>query len=120
MSAQIFTLPLLVVAFGVVSNVALLANVLILPLVPLAMLLVFLAGIFATVPLLGALIAAPTTWLLSYMVWVAEWLAGQSWAQMEVSITWWMVVLAYIVLSLAVWWMVHATGYRLRESNVVQ
>ena len=119
-SAQIFTLPLLVMAFGVVSNVALLANVLILPLVPLAMLLVFLAGIFATVPLLGALIAAPTTWLLSYMVWVAEWLAGQSWAQMEVSITWWMVVLAYIVLSLAVWWMVHATGYRLRESNVVQ
>ena len=120
LSAQIFTLPLLVMAFGMMSNVALLANVLILPLVPLAMLLVFLAGIFATVPLLGAVIAAPTTWLLSYMVWVAEWLAGQSWAQMEVSITWWMVVLAYIVLSLAVWWMVHATGYRLRESNVVQ
>ena len=119
-SAQIFTLPLLVMAFGVMSNVALLANVLILPLVPLAMLLVFLAGIFATVPLLGALIAVPTTWLLSYMVWVAEWLAGQSWAQMEVSITWWMVVLAYIVLSLAVWWMARTTGYKLRESSVVE
>jgi competence protein ComEC len=65
LSAQIFTLPLLVMAFGMMSNVALLANVLILPLVPLAMLLVFLAGIFATVPLLGAVIAAPTTWLLS-------------------------------------------------------
>lgn len=120
LSAQIFTLPLLVMAFGMMSNVALLANVLILPLVPLAMLLVFLAGIFATVPLLGAVIAAPTTWLLSYMVWVAEWLAGQSWAQMEVSITWWMVVLAYIVLSLAVWWMVRVTGYKLQESSVVE
>jgi competence protein ComEC len=120
LSAQIFTLPLLVMAFGMMSNVALLANVLILPLVPLAMLLVFLAGIFATVPLLGAVIAAPTTWLLSYMVWVAEWLAGQSWAQMEVNISWWIVAFVYALLSLAVWWMVRATGYRLRDSNVVK
>ena len=92
----------------------------ILPLVPLAMLLVFLAGIFATVPLLGAVIVAPTTWLLSYMVWVAEWLAGQSWAQMEVNISWWIVAFVYALLSLAVWWMVRATGYRLRDSNVVK
>lgn len=120
LSAQIFTLPLIVVAFGVVSNVALVANILILPFVPLAMLLVFLTGIFASVPLLGALLAAPTTWLLSYMVGVAEWLAGQPWAQMEVSMSWWMVVVAYGVLALVIWWMQRATGFRLRESSIVE
>lgn len=119
-SAQIFTLPLLIVAFGVVSNVALLANALILPFVPLAMLLVFLSGIFASVPIIGAVIATPTTWLLGYMVKVAEWLAGQSWAQMEVTASWWMVLVAYIVLAGAMWWMRRATGFRLQESTIVE
>lgn len=120
LSAQIFTLPLLVVAFGVMSNVALLANMLILPLVPLAMLLVFVTGLLATVPLVGGLVAAPTTWLLDYMVKVADWLAGQSWAQTEVQIGWWVVVLSYGLLAAAIWWMVRVTGYRLRESNIVE
>lgn len=120
LSAQLFTLPLLIIAFGVVSNVALIANVLILPFVPLAMLLVFLTGVLSSVPLLGEFVAAPTTWLLGYMVNVAEWLAGQPWAQMEVSIGWWAVLVAYSMLALGIWWMQRATGYRMRESNIVE
>lgn len=120
LSAQIFTLPLLVVAFGLVSNVALIANVLILPLVPLAMLLVFLVGVFASVPILGVVLAVPTTWLLGYMVMVAEWLAAQAWAQTEVEISWWMVIGAYCLLALAIWWMQRVTGYRMRENSIVE
>lgn len=120
LSAQLFTLPLLIIAFGVVSNVALIANVLILPFVPLAMLLVFLTGVLSSVPLLGEFVAAPTTWLLGYMVNVAEWLAGQPWAQMEVSIGWWAVLAAYSMLALGIWWMQRATGYRMRECNIVE
>lgn len=119
-SAQIATLPLLVVSFGVVSNVAVIANLLVLPLVPLAMLLTFLTGILASVPIIGALIAAPTTWLLSYMVWVAERLAGLDWAQTEIAISWWHVAGAYLLIAGAVWWMIRATGFSLRKSNIVE
>ena len=119
-SAQIMTWPLIIMAFGVMSNVALIANMLILPLVPLAMLLVFLVGVLADVPLVAGMIAAPTEWLLNYMVKVAEWLAGQSWAMSEVSINWTWVVILYILLALAMWWMKRQTGFKLREVNVVE
>lgn len=120
LSAQLFTLPILVMAFGLFSNVSLIANLLILPFVPLAMLLVFLIGVFAGLPIIAGIIALPTQWLLSYMVAVSEWLANQPWAQTEVTMSWWAVVLAYILLGLAVWWMQRSTGFRLRESNVVE
>jgi len=119
-SAQLMTLPILVMAFGVMSNVAVIANIMILPLVPLAMLLVFLTGILATIPVIGMLIAYPTTWLLSYMVWVAEWTSSVSWAQMEVEIGWWVTVAFYILLGLAIWYMKRATGYRLGDSSIVE
>ena len=120
LSAQLFTLPILVMAFGLFSNVSLIANLLILPFVPLAMLLVFLIGVFAGLPIIAGIIALPTQWLLSYMVAVSEWLANQPWAQTEVVMSWWAVALAYILLGLAVWWMQRSTGFRLRESNVVE
>lgn len=120
LSAQVMTLPFILLTFGILSNVALIANLLILPFVPLAMLLVFLAGIFASVPLIGSLIAMPTTWLLSYMVLVAEWLAGQSWAQTEINIGWVGVVVAYALIGGAIWWMIRTTGYRLHQSNIVE
>lgn len=119
-SAQIMTLPLLVVAFDVISNVAVVANLLVLPLVPLAMLLTFLAGIFVSIPVINFLIATPTTWLLEYMVGVADWLANQPWAQTEVEVGWWAVLLAYAALGLAMWWMQRQTGFRLRESNIIE
>lgn len=119
-SAQIMTLPLLVASFGVISNVALIANVLILPLVPLAMLLTFVVGVCADVPVVAGLIAAPTTWLLQYMVGVAQWLAGLDWAQLEVGLSWLWVIIVYLVIIGAMWWMRRQTGLRLRESNVVE
>ena len=119
-SAQLMTLPILVMAFGVMSNVAVIANIMILPLVPLAMLLVFLTGILATIPVIGMLIAYPTTWLLSYMVWVAEWTSSLSWAQMEVEIGWWVAVVFYALLGLAIWYMKRVTGYRLGDSSIVE
>ncbi len=120
LSAQIMTWPLLVLAFGVMSNVALIANLMILPLVPLAMLMVFLVGVLADVPLVAGLIAAPTEWLLSYMVGMAEWLAGRSWAMSEVSLGWGWIIIIYLALALAMWWMKHQTGFKLREVNIVE
>lgn len=58
LSAEIMTLPLIMMTFGKLSLVALLANVLVVPLVPFAM-------------LLGAIAAAAGTWLTPFAGWLA-------------------------------------------------
>ena len=120
LSAQIMTLPLLMMSFGVISNVALIANMLILPFVPLAMLLTFMSGVLVFVPMIGALIAIPTTWLLGYMIQVTNWTAGFEWAQMEVSINLWQCVVLYVVLILAMIWMKKQTKLDLAKINIVE
>ena len=120
LSAQLATLPLLMMSFGVVSNVALIANMLILPFVPLAMLLTFASGVLAVVPMIGAAIALPTTWLLGYMIQAANWLAGLEWAQMEINITWWQCGLMYVVMLGAMWWMKKQTKLNLGKVNIVE
>jgi len=120
LSAQIMTLPLLMMSFGVISNVALIANMLILPFVPLAMLLTFMSGVMVFVPIIGALIAIPTTWLLGYMIQVTNWTAGFEWAQMEVSINLWQCVVLYVALILAMIWMKKQTKLDLAKINIVE
>lgn len=120
LSAQIMTLPVLIAAFGAVSNVALIANVMILPFVPLAMLLVFVSGILSTIPLIGWLIAILATYLLKYMTIAAGRLANLPWAQTEISFGVWQIVLAYTVIIIAIWLMARATKFNFREVNIVE
>ena len=120
-SAFVMTLPILVVAFGQVSNVAIIANVLVLPLVPLAMLLTFGAGVVAIlVPAMAELAAYPATWLLTYMVGVAEYLSKLPWAMSEVQVGAWVAIVAYAVIAGGLVWLWWATRYNLRESNLVE
>lgn len=120
-AAQIMTAPLLLYAFGQLSNVAIVANLLVLPLVPLAMLLTFVTGIVGyVVPAIVTAIALPAQWLLDYMVKVAMTAANVSWAQTQLSISLLGAAACYAVIFAAIIWMRHATGYRLRESNVIE
>lgn len=120
-SAQIVTLPILVLAFGQFSNVAVLANLLVLPLVPLAMLLTFIAGIGALIlPQIAWLWGQPAEWLLNYMVYVAQYVASLPWALTEIEINVWHAVAAYVVIisiTIYLWW---ATKYNLRDSNIIE
>ncbi len=120
LSAQIMTLPLILLAFGMLSNVALIANMLILPFVPLAMLLVFLVGVCSGVPFVADVLTVPTTWLLKYMTSVAQWLADQPWAQSEIAISGVTTLVAYAGLALAIWWMARQTKFRFGEVNIVE
>jgi competence protein ComEC len=116
-AAQIATLPILIFAFGHFSNVALIANLLILPLVPLAMLLTFVAGIAGMVlPVIGL----PAQWLLSYMVAVAEYVAHLPWAQTTLQINGFVVAAYYIVLLGIGVYMWQRTRFNLREANIVE
>ena len=119
-AAHLVTLPLIVASFGVISHVAIVANLLIVPLVPLAMLLTFMTGVCGLLlPMLVDVVALPAAWLLGYMTHTAQWLAGLSWAQAEVDVPVW-TLFGYVgLLLLACWWMKRVTGYRLRDNNPI-
>jgi competence protein ComEC len=69
LSAELMTLPLIMMTFGQLSLVALLANVLVVPLVPLAMLLGTAAGLAGMLaPQLAGWVALPARLLLTYML----------------------------------------------------
>ncbi|HSX32675.1 MAG TPA: ComEC/Rec2 family competence protein, partial [Candidatus Saccharimonadales bacterium] len=74
--AQIMTVPYVLFIFGHISLVALLANVLVVALIPIAMLLCVVAGLAgAIMPAIAGWFAWPAKWLLTYMVDVAGLLA---------------------------------------------
>jgi len=72
-AAQIAVLPLLIYYMGEVSVVAVIVNVLALPIIPIAMLFAFLAGVIGIVSTSMALPFAYATYgLLAYIVWLVE------------------------------------------------
>ena len=120
-SAQLVTLPIVLLAFGVISNVALLANVLVLPFVPLAMLLTFAAGVAGfLIPALAGFVALPAYWLLSYMTWAIELLAGLPWASAELQIDLPLMIAMYGALCLLIVYLKRRTKFSFRRVNIVE
>lgn len=120
-SAQIVTAPILIAGFGQISNVAIISNILILPFVPIAMLLTFIAGIGSFIlPFLALLIGLPATWLLHYMINVADVLSGLPWAVSNVRFGWPEMLICYLVIFFVCFYMWRITKYNLRESSLVE
>jgi competence protein ComEC len=73
LSAQVFVLPILLINFGRLSLIAPVANILVLPIIPLTMLIGFIAVIagFLFLPL-GQIIGGVAWLFLSYIIWVVE------------------------------------------------
>lgn len=121
MSATIATLPILLGSFGQFSLVAPIANMLILPLVPLAMLLTFIAGVGGLiVPSLALIIGFPAQLVLTYMTSTAMFMGGIPWAVQEVEIPAGAVVGAYLIIVLACVYMHRVSQYDLRRSSLVE
>ena len=119
-AAHIVTVPIIATGFGVISNVAVIANVLVVPLVPLAMLLTFISGMWTIIGLPWVwLIATPTSWLLTYMTNVATFVSELSWAQSELQVELWVWGVYVLVIAAACLWMTRATKYDLRDANSV-
>jgi len=99
-SAIIMTQPLILYQFGKISLVAPLANILVLPFVPLAMLLGFIVGLAAMIWTgLGWVIGWSVWLVLSYIIFVLEKLSGLSWAYWEIpKIGVWLMALMYILI----------------------
>lgn len=120
-AAHIVTVPLIALSFGTISNVAIIANLLVVPLVPLAMLLTFLCGVGAllAVPFIE-LVAVPTTWLLGYMTNVATFVAELPWAQSQFEVGP-LVWIGYLgLLASGCWWMWRKTSYTFQDGKALQ
>jgi competence protein ComEC len=77
LSAEVMTLPLILMTFSQLSVIALVANALVVPLVPLAMLLSAVAGIAgALAPQIAGWFALPARLLLTYMLDVVHIMAN--------------------------------------------
>lgn len=120
-AAWVCTLPILLVAFGVMSNVAIIANILIVPFIPVAMLLLAVTAVISWIaPPLVFVTQVPLHILMEYMVQIAYWAGGLEWAQSDVVISWWQAVAAYTALIVFSWYMWRVTGYSLRSSSIVE
>ncbi len=94
--AQILTFPIIAYIFGDVSIISILANLLVLPLVPLAMSVTFLAGVAnMIVPSIAGLIAMPARFVLNYIVQVTNALSTVPGALVKLNISLSQLVICY-------------------------
>ncbi len=121
LSAQLLTLPLIAFVFGQYSPLALIANILILPLIPLAMLLTFIAGIVGVfVPVIASYAGWPAQALMSYMTTVVDWLAQRPLASVEIIFTMTTLILGYLAIFIFMVFLKRRTKYDFRQYNIVE
>ncbi|HUC86956.1 MAG TPA: ComEC/Rec2 family competence protein [Candidatus Saccharimonadales bacterium] len=107
LAAQITTAPLILATFGNFSIISPLSNAVILPMVPLAMLLSFGAGMAGiAVPVLAGWVALPAAGLLALMIGLVQWFASLPDANLQLSATPVMIIGMYglILLGTLVLW----------------
>lgn len=121
-SATVCTLPILLVAFGQFSVVAPVANLLILPFVPLAMLLTFAAGIGGLIfdGIIAQIIAMPAELLLTYMTMTITYIGGLPWAIQQVEITPMVASFIFIVIALFCVYASYRTKFSLSNTSLVE
>jgi competence protein ComEC len=121
MSAQFLTLPIIAYVFGQYSPLALVANVLILPFIPIAMALTAVAGLAGVIlPFGQQLIGLPAEFVLRYMTSVVNYLAQLPIASAELVFTFTTVIIGYILIISSMLHMWRRTNYQFRNYNVIE
>jgi competence protein ComEC len=116
--ASVLTMPYILYIFGQTSLVALPANVLVVPLIPLGMLLSVIAGLAGMlVPGLAGWFAWPATWLLTYMLDCAQLLSRVPHAFVDkVQFSAMQMTFCYVCIGLVCIVLWRATSARLEET----
>ncbi len=100
-STQLFTLPYIINMSGLFSVVALLVNIVVLPVIPFTMLMVFVVSVFSFISPHLASVPAFVSWiLLSYELAVVDFSSAVKWSHVlipPISVRW--VYLAYLVFA---------------------
>jgi len=105
LSAQILVLPLIIYYFGNLSLIAPLANVLVLPILPLIMILGFLQSLLGFIFLpLAKLIGYLTQELISWIILISHKLANLPFANFElINFDLFWLIIIYILLGWGIW-----------------
>jgi len=103
-STQIFVLPALIYMTGQFSIISLPVNLLVLPLVPLAMLFTGVSGIFGFIPFISKILAFPAYFILEFIIKISELASAVPLAAVSVStVSLWVVFLVYIIYLTILW-----------------
>lgn len=102
-SAQIMAIPVLIYNFDRLSIISPLANILILPFIPLAMVFGFLAGIISLIWIIPAKIIGYFTWMiLAYQLATIEYLAKFSVSSVTMNFSVILFIVYYIIIILII------------------
>ncbi len=100
LSAQIFTLPILIYNFGYFSVVGIITNILIVPLLPFIMGLGLIFVLLGTVwNVFAWLISFPLWILLSYLTLIVDWFSGLKSSVYFIEISWPWLIICYLFLG---------------------
>jgi competence protein ComEC len=113
LSALIMTIPIILLIFQQYSTFALIANLLVVPLIPIVMLLVFIAGM---IPALGFIAEIS----LRYITGVVNWITLLPNASGTASINDWFIVIWYGSVIVCGWYMWHTTKHDFHQDNLVE
>ena len=120
-SAQLATMPIMAFAFGHYSLYALPANLLVLPFVPFAMLLTFIAGIVAwLIPPLAIIAGWPAQALLTYMTKTVDVTANLPSAQGDLTLSPLLMGCGYALLLLIGFYLRRKTQHKFRTDSLVE
>lgn len=119
-AAQICCLPIILFFSGSFSLVGILANILILPTIPVTMGLTFATGCLAFLPPVAAVTGWAAYILLSYHIGVVNFFGEMKWAIFAMEPGNVLVLFLYLVAGLAVFYMAKRTKFRLMDVNVVE
>ena len=101
---QIAVFPFLLYLTGLLSLSSLPSNILVLPIIPLAMLLTLIAGIFGSIPGIGVLLAFPAYLTLSYVLILVEFIADIPGSAVTLpAFPFWVTLLLYGIIVWFLW-----------------
>jgi competence protein ComEC len=119
-SAQLVTLPIIAFVFGQYSPLALIANILVAPIIPIAMVLTFIAGLAEAIIPTFTIGGAPAQFVLSYLTSIVNWLGRLPWASRPLSFTVIGLIASYVALLLVCIYMRYKTGHTFRKNNIIE
>lgn len=119
-AAQVMTAPIIIMVFQQFSVISPLANLLILPLIPLTMLFVAVAGAGAFIPGLATIAGWPAEQLLTIQTKIIEWCAAIPWAQSKPEWQWQSVLIYFTIVAGVVVYMKWRTKFNLRTASLIE
>lgn len=117
-SALIMTLPLTMSLFGGVSPLVLVANLIIVPLIPLAMMLTGIAGMSGILPNSFSIIAKPAELLIGLIVKIIEYMSSLPFVHIDLHISNYVMYALYGAVLCALVFVAYRNKKRIHESFI--